>query len=81
MTPTSLLHFMTLLPAETTRSVSLKVSTDVPSQSVSLTNGMRAIYFYVIVSSFSSYVPHLEKLEKEPPVHTSYASSHAVMCR
>lgn len=81
MTPTSLLHFMTLLPAETTRSVSLKVNTDVPSQSVSLTNGMRAIYFYVIVSSFSSYVLHLEKLEKEPPVHTSYASSHAVMCR
>lgn len=49
-TRTSLLHFMTLLPAETTRSVSLKVNNEIVLYSVSWTNGMRIFFCYVIVS-------------------------------
>lgn len=49
MTRTSLLHFMTLLPAETTRLASLKVMNEIVSYPVSLTNGMRIIFVVIVL--------------------------------
>lgn len=48
VTRTSLLHFMTLLPAETTRLVSLKVMNEILSYHVSLANGMRIIFIAIV---------------------------------
>lgn len=49
VTRTSLLHFMTLLPAETTRLASLKVMNEIVSYHVSLTNGMRIIFIVIVL--------------------------------